>query len=434
MSIRILRPVKNSLTICRLCKNAHRTTLNVRDSSVKCRWRRYYTVESNSRADDGGPVLKVLGIETSCDDTGAAVVDSRGNILGECLHSQNKAHLQHGGIIPSLAKRYHQVNIHRVVQTALQQAKLDLKDVDAIATTVKPGLTLCLQVGLDYTKYLVQQSRRPFLPIHHMEAHALTVRLIDKVEFPFLVLLVSGGHCLLLLARDVDDFLLLGKNLDDAPGEAFDKTARSLKLKLLPDCEDLSGGRAIEMLATSGNPRAYDIPIVLAQAQNCDFSFSGLKASYKSKIEAEERRLNLAQHELITNVSDVCASFQYAVLHHLAKRVQRALIYCEMNDYLPQTGKQLVVSGGVASNMFIRGGLSKMCEAYDCQLVCPPPSLCTDNGIMIAWNGIEKLRLNREKYLSDVEMVEVEHRSPIGVDIRHDVESSCIKLKTVRLL
>lgn len=181
--------------------------------AVKFRCRRCYSSK----------VTTVLGIETSCDDTGCAVVDSSGKILGEALNSQQQIHLNHGGIIPPIARDLHQQHIEHIVQDALRLASIQLSDVDAIATTVKPGLPLSLLVGMNYGKHLSCKSGKPLIPIHHMEAHALTIRMVQKVDFPFLVLLISGGHCLLAVAQAVDKFLLLGQSLDDAPGEAFDK-------------------------------------------------------------------------------------------------------------------------------------------------------------------------------------------------------------------
>uniref|UniRef100_A0A9L0S4U6 N(6)-L-threonylcarbamoyladenine synthase n=1 Tax=Equus caballus TaxID=9796 RepID=A0A9L0S4U6_HORSE len=165
----------------------------------------------------------VLGIETSCDDTAAAVVDETGNVLGEAIHSQTEVHLKTGGIIPPVAQQLHRENIQRIVQEALSASKVSPSELSAVATTIKPGLALSLGVGLSFSLQLVNQLKKPFIPIHHMEAHALTIRLTNKVEFPFLVLLISGGHCLLALVRGVSDFLLLGKSLDIAPGDMLDK-------------------------------------------------------------------------------------------------------------------------------------------------------------------------------------------------------------------
>ncbi|KAK7484909.1 hypothetical protein BaRGS_00023829 [Batillaria attramentaria] len=332
----------------------------------------------------------VLGIETSCDDTGAAVVDEHGTIVGDALNSQTKTHIEFGGIIPPIARDLHQKHIESVVQLSLDRAGVTLQDLDAVAVTVKPGLALCLKVGLEHARMLVKKSRLPLIPIHHMEAHALTARMIERIDFPFLVLLASGGHCLLAVARNVSDFLLLGTSMDDSPGEAYDKTARQLKLKNLSACSGLSGGAAIELIAQSGNPKAFQFPQVMTQLPDCNFSFSGIKTAARKIIEMEEKRLNVPPSQVVPTAPDICASFQYAVLHHLARRLQRAFLFCELKGLLPKE-KTLVVSGGVASNAYLRGGLQKVCEQNSCHLVCPPAQLCTDNGIMIAWNGMEKL-------------------------------------------
>lgn len=219
----------------------------------------------------------VLGIETSCDDTAAAVVDETGNVLGEAIHSQTEVHLKTGGIIPPVAQQLHRENIQRIVQKALCASGISPSELSAIATTIKPGLALSLGVGLSFSLQLVDQLKKPFIPIHHMEAHALTIRLINKVEFPFLVLLISGGHCLLALVRGVSDFLLLGKSLDIAPGDMLDKVARRLSLIKHPECSTMSGGKAIEHLAKQGNRFHFDINPPMQRAKNCNFSFSGLQ-------------------------------------------------------------------------------------------------------------------------------------------------------------
>ncbi|XP_072817401.1 tRNA N6-adenosine threonylcarbamoyltransferase, mitochondrial isoform X4 [Vicugna pacos] len=275
----------------------------------------------------------VLGIETSCDDTAAAVVDETGNVLGEAIHSQTEVHLKTGGIIPPVAQQLHRENIQRIVQEALSASNISPSDLSAIATTVKPGLALSLGVGLSFSLKLVDQFRKPFIPIHHMEAHALTIRLTNKVEFPFLVLLISGGHCLLALVRGVSDFLLLGKSLDIAPGDMLDKT-----------------------------------------------------------IMQKEKEEGIEKGQILSSAADIAAAVQHTIACHIAKRTHRAILFCKQRDLLCQSNAVLVVSGGVASNLYIREALEIVTDATRCTLLCPPPRLCTDNGIMIAWNGVERLR------------------------------------------
>ncbi|XP_027627366.1 probable tRNA N6-adenosine threonylcarbamoyltransferase, mitochondrial isoform X1 [Tupaia chinensis] len=334
----------------------------------------------------------VLGIETSCDDTAAAVVDETGNVLGEAIHSQTEVHLKTGGIIPPVAQQLHRENIQRIVQEALSASGTSPSELSAIATTIKPGLALSLGVGLSFSLQLVEQLKKPFIPIHHMEAHALTIRLTNKVEFPFLVLLISGGHCLLAVVRGVADFLLLGKSLDIAPGDMLDKVARRLSLIRHPECSTMSGGKAIEHLALQGNRFHFDIKPPMQRAKNCDFSFSGLQHIIDKIIMQKEKEEGIEKGQMLTSAADIAAAVQHTTACHIAKRTHRAILFCKQKDLLSQSNATLVVSGGVASNLYVRRALEIVTEATQCTLLCPPPRLCTDNGIMIAWNGIERLR------------------------------------------
>ncbi|XP_066543526.1 tRNA N6-adenosine threonylcarbamoyltransferase, mitochondrial isoform X2 [Amia ocellicauda] len=334
----------------------------------------------------------VLGIETSCDDTAAAVMDETGSILGESLYSQKDVHLKAGGIIPPVAQRLHREHIARVTQEALDMSGVAPSDLSAVATTVKPGLALSLGVGLDYSIKFIQQHKKPFIPIHHMEAHALTVRMIEPVQFPFLVLLVSGGHCLLAVSKGVDDFLLLGKSLDEAPGDILDKVARRLSLISHPECSTLSGGQAIEHIAKQGIPMG----------------------------------------QLLSCVNDIAAAVQYTVASHIAKRTHRAILFCKAKGLLPQNSATLVVSGGVASNQYIRKTLKIVTDSTDLTLLCPPAKLCTDNGVMIAWNGIERLREGKG-ILNHVENICYEPKAALGTDISGQVREAAIKVPRLKL-
>ncbi|XP_004452595.1 tRNA N6-adenosine threonylcarbamoyltransferase, mitochondrial isoform X2 [Dasypus novemcinctus] len=326
----------------------------------------------------------VLGIETSCDDTAAAVVDETGNVLGEAIHSQTEVHLKTGGIIPPVAQRLHRENIQRIVQEALATSRVSPSELSAIATTVKPGLALSLGVGLSFSLQLVDQLKKPFIPIHHMEAHALTIRLTNKVEFPFLVLLISGGHCLLALVQGVSDFLLLGKSLDIAPGDMLDKVARRLSLIKHPECSTMSGGKAIEHLAKQGNTLPLDFKAPMQRAKNCDFSFSGLQNIVGSIIMQKEKEEGIEKGQILASAADIAATIQHTTACHIVKRTHRAILFCKQKALLPQTDAVLVVSGGVASNLYIRKALEIVTNATQCTLLCPPPRLCTDNGIMVA--------------------------------------------------
>ncbi|CAB1447139.1 unnamed protein product [Pleuronectes platessa] len=338
----------------------------------------------------------VLGIETSCDDTGAAVLDETGSILGESLHSQKEVHLSAGGIIPTVAQHLHRENIQRVVQEALERSGVHPSQLAAVATTVKPGLALSLGIGLEFSQRFVRQHNKPFIPIHHMEAHALTVRMLHPVAFPFLVLLISGGHSLLAVARGVDDFLLLGHTLDEAPGDILDKVARRLSLIKHPQCSTLSGGQAIELLAKNGDRRRVE------------------------------------QGSLLSCVNDLAAATQHTIASHLAKRTHRAILFCKDNGLLPSSTPTLVLSGGVASNQYIRKALTIITETTGLRLLCPPAKFCTDNGVMIAWNGVERLRESKGILPPHVD-VRYEPRAPLGVDMSAEVRAAGIKLPSVKL-
>ncbi|XP_033086775.1 probable tRNA N6-adenosine threonylcarbamoyltransferase, mitochondrial isoform X1 [Trachypithecus francoisi] len=374
----------------------------------------------------------VLGIETSCDDTAAAVVDETGNVLGEAIHSQTEVHLKTGGIVPAVAQQLHRDNIQRIVQEALSASRISPSDLSAIATTIKPGLALSLGVGLSFSLQLVGQLKKPFIPIHHMEAHALTIRLTNKVEFPFLVLLISGGHCLLALVQGVSDFLLLGKSLDIAPGDMLDKVARRLSLIKHPECSTMSGGKAIEHLAKQGNRFHFDIKPPLHRAKNCDFSFTGLQQVINKRIMKKEKEEGIEEGQILSSAADIAATVQHTMACHIVKRTHRAILFCKQRDLLPQNNAVLVASGGVASNFYVRRALEILTNATQCTLLCPPPRLCTDNGIMIAWNGIERLRAGLG-ILHDIEGIRYEPKCPLGVDISKEVGEAAIKVPQLKI-
>ncbi|VVC25144.1 Hypothetical protein CINCED_3A019019 [Cinara cedri] len=334
-----------------------------------------------------------------------------------------------GGIIPPVARDLHKQNIDNVVTQALQRAQVSLNDLDAIAVTVKPGLSLSLLVGMNYAKGLSKQSFKPLIPIHHMEAHALTSRLVDQnLKLPFLVLLVSGGHCLLAVVNKVNEFLLLGQSIDDAPGEALDKAARRLQLKNMKEFRNCCGGQAIENAAKKGDPRAFDLGTFMTNYKDCNFSFSGLKNSIKTQIIKLEKEHELKGDEIIPEMNDLCASIQYALTKHMCTRVQRGIEFVIRSKLLPETNQTLVVSGGVASNMFIRKHLNVLCNEMGFKLVIPPPNLCTDNGIMVAWNGIEKLNKNLDIFSHDsLDAIDIQSKAPLGINISQQVIDMGIK-------
>jgi len=317
----------------------------------------------------------VLGIETSCDETAAAVVrglpPGPGEILSNVVFSQLDAHRPYGGVVPEIAARAHVEILDGIVEEALATAGVALGDVDAIAATAGPGLIGGVMVGLTTAKALALASGRPLIAINHLEAHALTARLTEGVNFPFLLLLISGGHCQLLGVEDVGRFRLYGTTIDDAVGEAFDKTAKLLGLSY-------PGGPAVEALAKQGNAKHYPLPQPMRGREGADFSFSGLKTAVRQLV-------------LSGNVdkADVAAAFQETVLKVLNDRVGAAMAMFRA-DFPDAENPALVLAGGVAANAAIRESLSALAarEGFDKKI--PPPRLCTDNAAMIAWAGVER--------------------------------------------
>ncbi|XP_018008774.1 probable tRNA N6-adenosine threonylcarbamoyltransferase, mitochondrial [Hyalella azteca] len=376
---------------------------------LKCRcsllWKRSKLQNGLQRLQS---TMAVLGIETSCDDTGAAVIDGTNTVLGEAIHQQTREHMLHGGIRPPLAQSLHAENIHSVVTSAMQKSGLDFSDLSAIATTVKPGLPMSLLVGAEYGKQLALKHRLAFIPIHHMEAHTLTVRLTNQVDFPFLCLLASAS----IIA------------------------ARYLNLRMLRDYMDLSGGAAIERLAEKGNAKAYNIigqKSPLSAYRDCNFSFSGLKSNLDVIVRQLEKEHGLDGDSPLELplLQDLSASFQHAVCQHIVRRTHRAMLYYSASVSPQQQCKTLVVSGGVASNASLRGWLDKLCSSLGgWRLVCPPPQLCTDNGVMVAWNGLEKLRAMRGVITDPaiITDVQVQAKCPLGEDASQDVAMQSIKV------
>lgn len=323
--------------------------------------------------------MRVLGIETSCDETAVAVVEGAagaqpvGRILSNTVYSQLTEHRRFGGVVPEIAARAHLERIDGLVAQALGEAGLGLADLDAIAATGGPGLIGGVMVGVMTAKALAFAHDKPFIAVNHLEGHALSVRLTEPVEFPYLLLLVSGGHCQLLTVRGPGDFTRLGTTIDDAAGECFDKTAKLLGL-------GFPGGPAVERAAEGGDPRRFALPRPMWRKPGCDFSFSGLKTAVRQTVEklpADDPRA----------VADLCASFQRTVGDVFADRCANALARAP--------SPTLVVAGGVAANVYLRGRLEEVAAAHGAKLVAPPVRLCTDNGAMIAWAGVERLRLGK---------------------------------------
>jgi N6-L-threonylcarbamoyladenine synthase len=317
----------------------------------------------------------VLGIETSCDETAAAVVDDRRQVRAEVVLSQLEQHRPYGGIVPEIAARSHLDHLDGLIAEAMRRAGLRFIDLDGIAATGGPGLIGGVMVGVTMAKAIAAVAERPFIAVNHLEGHALTARLTDDVAFPFLLLLISGGHCQLLIVEDVGRYQRLGTTVDDAAGEAFDKGAKLLGL-------GYPGGPAIERAAASGDPARFSLPRPMLGRPEPDFSFSGLKTALRQRI-AELGALAPRDR------ADLAAALQSAIADCLADRTGRAIVLARARR--PDLAA-LVVAGGVAANGFIRERLREIAAAADLPLVVPPARLCTDNATMIAWAGIERLR------------------------------------------
>ena len=327
----------------------------------------------------------VLGIETSCDETAAAVVGDDRRVLADEILSQQAEHRPYGGIVPEVAARSHLDHLDKLIARAIEHAGVSWGALAAVAATGGPGLIGGVMVGVTTAKAIASVRGIPFIAVNHLEGHALSARLVAEVAFPYLLLLVSGGHCQLLIVEGVGRYVRLGTTLDDAAGEAFDKAAKLLGL-------GYPGGPAIERAATSGNPKGFDLPQPLRGMAGCDFSFSGLKSALARKVEnsaAFDAATKVARLDAAT-VADMAAAFQDRVAASLAERTQNAIV--EFRSRYP-TGDTLVIAGGVAANGEIRARLGRLAAENGMRLIAPPPRLCTDNAAMIAWAGIERLKL-----------------------------------------
>lgn len=317
--------------------------------------------------------MKILGIESSCDDTAAAVVTDKREILSSTVWSQLKEHADFGGVVPEIAARSHASVMDEVVAAALKQADTSLDEIDLIAVTGGPGLIGGVMVGAMTAKAIAVATGTPLVSVNHLSGHALTVRLTDDVAYPYLLLLISGGHCQWLSVEGCDKFRLLGQTMDDALGEAFDKTAKMLGL-------GYPGGPAVERLAAQGDATRFDLPIPLKGKKHCDFSFSGLKTAVRETI---------LKHQPFSeqDKADLCASFQRVVGECLRDRLRHAIAAYDSEP-------RLVVAGGVAANKLLRGVLEQAAAEYGFSTYYPPLALCTDNAAMIAWAGYEQYCAN----------------------------------------
>ncbi len=325
----------------------------------------------------------VLGIETSCDETAAALVDAGRRVLAEALLSQEDRHAPFGGVVPEIAARAHLESLDRLIARVMAEAGLGFGELAGVAATAGPGLIGGLIVGLVTAKAICAVHRRPLLAVNHLEGHALTARLTDGLDFPYLLLLISGGHCQLLVVRGVGHYRRLGTTLDDALGEAFDKAAKMLNL-------GFPGGPALERAAMTGDPERFPLPRPMRGQPGCHFSFSGLKTALRQTIE----RLGPAALEPPA-LHDLCAAFQAAAGDILVDRTRRAtqIFRADYPRIKYSSANTLVVAGGVAANAHLHARLAGLAAELDLRLIVPPPRLCTDNGVMIAWAGQERLAL-----------------------------------------
>ena len=318
--------------------------------------------------------LTVLGLESSCDETAAAIIRADRAILANRVAGQEEEHRPYGGVVPEIAARAHADKLAPLVQQALDDAGLTLNDIDAIAATAGPGLIGGGMVGLVTGKALALAANKPLIAVNHLEGHALSPRLVADVDFPYLLLLVSGGHCQLLEVRGIGDYRRLGTTIDDAAGEAFDKVAKLLNL-------GFPGGPAVERTARSGDARRFALPRPLKGTAEPHFSFAGLKTAVLREVE----KLGVPTDQ---DKADLAASFQQAVVDCIIDRTRRALA-------LAPKATALVVGGGVAANTAIRTALTALAAERGLPFVAPPHWLCTDNAAMIAWAGLERFKLGK---------------------------------------
>jgi N6-L-threonylcarbamoyladenine synthase len=321
--------------------------------------------------------LRILGIETSCDETAAAIVTGDRRILADVVLSQIEEHRPFGGVVPEIAARAHLEHVDRLVAQAMDRAGLSFGQLDAIAATGGPGLIGGVMVGVATAKAIALVTGKPFLAVNHLEGHALTARLTNGLDFPYLLLLASGGHCQLLAVLGVGNYRRLGSTIDDAAGEAFDKVAKMVDL-------GYPGGPQVERAAAQGDARRFALPRPMKGRPGCDFSFSGLKNAVRLVVEALPKPL------CDQDKADVAAAFQAAVAESIADRTRHAI--AEFRQNWPQ-GHTMVVAGGVAANRTLRDTLVSVTAEAGFSFVAPPLGLCTDNAAMIAWAGIERFRL-----------------------------------------
>ena len=322
----------------------------------------------------------VLGIETSCDETAAAVVTGDREIVSNVILSQLDEHRAYGGVVPEIASRAHVRHLDGIIESAMREAGVTYDELSGVAATAGPGLIGGVMVGLVTGKAIAASTARPLIAVNHLEGHALSARLTDDVDFPYLLLLVSGGHCQLVEVAGVGAYHRLGTTIDDAIGEAFDKTAKMLGL-------GYPGGPAVERLARDGDPARFDLPRPMRGRAGCDFSFSGLKTAVRHAV--VKTREGTSSTLSTQDAADLAAAFQAATGDVLVDRTANAFANFAGRH---QGARVLVVAGGVAANGYLRERMEAACAENGFRMIAPPADLCTDNAAMIAWAGVERLQ------------------------------------------
>ena len=323
----------------------------------------------------------ILGIESSCDETAASIIseNNKGNpiILSNVVSSQVNVHREFGGVVPELAARSHIEKIDWIVKKAIDDSGIKINEIDAVASTAGPGLIVCLSVGLSFGKAFAASLNKPFIAVNHLEGHAISPKLISKLNYPYLLLLISGGHSQYLSVKNLGEYKRLGTTIDDAIGEAFDKTAKILGI-------EFPGGPQVEILAEKGDPNSYNLPKPIFNKGGCNLSFAGLKTAVlkiSKELKTEQEKFDLA------------ASFQKTVIEILYKKTKIA--FDEFEKQIQTKEKKFVVAGGVAANKEIRNMLVNVCEEKKFEPIFPPIELCGDNAAMIAMVGLEKFKLKQ---------------------------------------
>lgn len=323
--------------------------------------------------------MKILGIETSCDETAAAVVTDKGEILSNLVLSQLEDHSNYGGVVPEIAARSHIEYLDSLILKAMNSAKVNFGDLDGVAATAGPGLIGGVLVGLVTGKAIAASAKIPLIGINHLEGHALSARLSENVPYPFLLLLVTGGHCQIVDVKNLGNYRIMGTTIDDAIGEAFDKVARLIGF-------EYPGGPSIERAALKGDPHRFNLPRPLIDRGGSNFSFSGLKTAV-NRIVSNLKKEGVALCS--SDINDISASFQSAVSDVLVSRLSNAINeFVELNNH----SKHLVVAGGVAANNALQKDIKMLADKNGFKFYSPPKELCTDNAAMIAWAGMERLK------------------------------------------